>query len=368
MGDLAKYIAEVIEFVVAGVLVLFSLLLMGYVVVHPDLAALPTDLPFLTSLGGLLPVVGVALIYALGILAEGISRIMFEHGLGELTADKIKEQTSKKDREKLERKLSKADVDGLTRGEAESHRRDLEVDHYVGLREEWRMYVLAHSASLNAQVDGQLKRLRIERAAALSGGISSLALLLDVARTATHEGRPVRALVLVGLVLAAAVAARVWLVRQQVPVAPVAEDDGASASASTGQHREEARATAGTAAGHQPGHGIGRARTLSETGRWERVSRWFRDEVRNARARALAVVGAVLALGLLVDLAVEIGTEDMSLRAALLVAIATVTSCAVALSIVRLERYVNSIIRCYLALTDQTAAANERRAAKAAAA
>lgn len=90
MGDLAKYIAEVVEFVVAGVLVFFSLLLLGYVVVRPDLAELPDELPFLSSLGGLLPVVGIALIYALGIIAEGMSRIMFEHGLGELTAEKLR--------------------------------------------------------------------------------------------------------------------------------------------------------------------------------------------------------------------------------------------------------------------------------------
>ena len=310
MGDLAKYIAEVVEFVVAGVLVFFSLLLLGYVVVRPDLAALPDELPFLSSLGGLLPVVGVALIYALGIIAEGMSRIMFEHGLGELTHEKLKHHRSAR----------RAEPDAAHKAE---------VAHYEGVREEWRMYVLAHSASLNAQVDGQLKRLRIERAAALSGGISSLALLIDVAVTAAQHDMRLHGVLLVVLVLASCVAARLWLVGEQVPSAAMSAQP---------EVREHSRRT---------------------------VDEWWRHEVRLKPARAVALAGVVLSVALLCGIVVGAGSEVMGLRAALLVAALVVTCCAVALSLVRLKRYLGSIVRCYEALREKPPVANASDAAGA---
>ena len=303
MGDLAKYIAEVVEFVVAGVLVFFSLLLLGYVVVRPDLADLPADLPFLASLGGLLPVVGVALIYALGIIAEGMSRILFEHGLGELTAAKLATKATPAQKKALQEKVAAAESAASPKDRAKAGHK-VEVAHYEGVREEWRMYVLAHSASLNAQVDGQLKRLRIERAAALSGGIGSIALLIDVALVGLREEMPVRAVLLVGLVLAAAVSARLWLVQKQLPD---------TAEASDPKLRK-------------------------------------RQALQHDAAQGAALSASVLALAVLVSMVVEAGVETMGLRAALLVVTLVVTACAVALSLVRLKRYLGSIVRCYEAL------------------
>lgn len=180
------------------------------------------------------------------------------------------------------------------------------------------MYVLAHSASLNAQVEGQLKRLRIERATALSGGISALALLVDVALTAADEGMPLRGVLLVVLVLSTAVAARLWLVQTQVPDADDADK----------QHK--------------------------------------RQELLRDAARGVALAGSVLSVVLLVSLVVQAGTEIMGLRAALLFATIVVTACAVALSLVRLKRYLGSIVRCYEALREAPPLANVPNAAGAA--
>ncbi|MBL0746361.1 hypothetical protein [Nocardioides baculatus] len=312
MGDLAKYIAEVIEFVVAGVLVLFSLLLLGYVVVRPDLAELPDELPFLSSLGALLPVVGVAFIYALGILAEGMSRIMFEHGLGELTFAKLRAR----------------EFGVAVPGAAVKAAHDSEVAHYENQREEFRMYVLAHSPALSAQVEGQLKRLRIERAAALSGGISSLALLIDVAVISGKHDLAVHGVLLVVLVLASCVAARLWLVGEQVPGASELAPEPAA-----------------------------RARALQL---------WL-TEVRRNPARAVALTGAVLSAVLLVSIVAAAGSEAVALRAALLVGALVLTACSVALSLVRLKRYLGSIVRCYDALQKSSPFADGSRPAGVAA-
>lgn len=304
MGDLAKYIAEVVEFVVAGVLVFFSLLLLGYVVVRPDLDELPAEVPFLTSLGALLPVVAVALIYALGILAEGMSRIIFEHGLEELTAKELDGRGSEDQKKTLQVRLAgirvSAEKDPIRYADAEHA---VKVEHYVALREEWRMRVMAGSAPLHAQVEGQLKRLRIERAAALSGGISSLALLVDIAVLAWQDGMEFRGVLLAALVIVTAAAARLWLVRKQVP-------DVVTLPAEVKQPRRVPR----------------------------RV------------VQAAALSGSLFSLVLLVHLVVEVDTDEMSLRAALLLATLTVSACAVALSLVRLKRYLGSIVRCHDAL------------------
>ena len=56
----------------------------------------------------------------------------------------------------------------------------------------------------------------------------------------------------------------------------------------------------------------------------------------------------------------------MGVRAALLVVILVVTACAVALSLVRLKRYLSSIVRCYRALVDQPLAVADQRLEEAA--
>jgi hypothetical protein len=55
-------------------------------------------------------------------------------------------------------------------------------------------------------IDGQLKRLRIERATALSGWIASVALLVEVVRRGADDAMPARlaALALVALVTSCA--------------------------------------------------------------------------------------------------------------------------------------------------------------------
>jgi hypothetical protein len=210
MGDLAKYIAEVIEFVVAGVLVLFSLLLLGYVLARPDLADLPDELPLLTSMGALLPVVGIALVYALGILAEGMSRVVFEHGLAELTVQRLDGRGSEAMEKNFQSKRAElVDREIADRKLAAAALHTEQVAYYENLREDYRMSVLARSPSLTTQVEGQLKRLRIERATALSGSICTLALVIDFVLRAGDEGLWLRTVLLATCVLITACA--IWL-------------------------------------------------------------------------------------------------------------------------------------------------------------
>ena len=187
MGDLAKYIAEVIEFVVAGILVLFSLLLLTYVVVDPDLAGRGPDV----ALGALGPVLGLAVVYALGIMAEGVSRVAFEWHLDKETRVAI-------DRDPETGKLD---------------RKPVATADYRGLREAWRMRVMGRSVPLAVQIESQLKRLRIERASALAGVIAVVALGINLVTASLPGGVASRSWGFVFALVVAATAVALSFVR-----------------------------------------------------------------------------------------------------------------------------------------------------------
>jgi hypothetical protein len=139
--DLAKFFADIIEFIVGGVLFLASLLLFVDAISPASLASLTGDLDEAPSgLSGAYPVAGLALVYALGIVAEGVSRLLFEWRLGQLSVTLFP-----------------------------GHPRPVEE------RERQRLSVVDRSDKLADSVNAQLKRLRIERTLALSSAIATLA-------------------------------------------------------------------------------------------------------------------------------------------------------------------------------------------------
>ena len=141
MEDLAKFFADIIEFIVGGVLFLASLLLFVNAVSSASLSTVSDDLGEAPEgLSGGYTIAALAVVYALGIVAEGVSRLLFEWRLAQLSVK-------------------------LFPGEA----------HPVEERERQRLSVVDRSDKLADAINAQLKRLRIERTLALSSAIATVA-------------------------------------------------------------------------------------------------------------------------------------------------------------------------------------------------
>jgi len=143
--DLAKFFADIIEFIVGGVLFVASLLLVLHAVSTRTLEALSDGLASTPSgLDAGYTVAALAMVYAMGIVAEGVSRAIFEP--------------------RLTKRTGKA-FPG--------------ADDAVGERERLRLSVKHQSEKLDGAVNAQLKRLRIERTLALSSAIATVAFLIE---------------------------------------------------------------------------------------------------------------------------------------------------------------------------------------------
>jgi hypothetical protein len=141
--DLAKFFADVIEFIVGGVLFLASLVLLVNAISSDALEELSDSLRQAPEgFSGGYTIAALALIYATGILAEGVSRLCFEWRLKQKTADHF-------------------------RG----------PDGPVAERERQRLSVMDRSDKLAEAINVQLKRLRIERTMALSALITTIAFI-----------------------------------------------------------------------------------------------------------------------------------------------------------------------------------------------
>ena len=141
MEDLAKFFADIIEFIVGGVLFLASLILFVNAVSSASLSTVSDDLGAAPEgLNGGYTIAALALIYAFGIVAEGVSRLLFEWRLAQLSVK-------------------------LFPG----------VANPVEERERQRLSVMDRSDKLADAINAQLKRLRIERTLALSSAIATLA-------------------------------------------------------------------------------------------------------------------------------------------------------------------------------------------------
>jgi len=142
--DLAKFFADIIEFIVGGVLFLASLLLFVNAVSSASLSSVTDDLGKAPEgLSGGYTIAALAVVYALGIVAEGVSRLLFEWRLGQLSVTHFP-------------------------GEA----------HPVEARERQRLSVIDRSDKLADAINAQLKRLRIERTLALSSAIATVAFVI----------------------------------------------------------------------------------------------------------------------------------------------------------------------------------------------
>jgi hypothetical protein len=142
--DLAKFFADIIEFIVGGVLFLASLALFVNAVSSASLHTVTDDLGDAPQgLSGGYTVAALAVVYALGIVAEGVSRLLFEWRLAQLSVK-------------------------LFPGEA----------HPVEERERQRLSVVDRSDKLADAINAQLKRLRIERTLALSSAIATVSFVI----------------------------------------------------------------------------------------------------------------------------------------------------------------------------------------------
>jgi hypothetical protein len=142
--DLAKFFADIIEFIVGGVLFLASLALFVSAVSSASLHTVTKDLGDAPQgLSGAYTVAALAVVYAVGIFAEGVSRLLFEWRLAQLSVK-------------------------LFPGEA----------HPVEERERQRLSVVDRSDKLADAINAQLKRLRIERTLALSSAIATVAFVI----------------------------------------------------------------------------------------------------------------------------------------------------------------------------------------------
>jgi hypothetical protein len=150
VDKLVGYFADIVEFLVGGMLVGVASLLLLHAVA-PD--ALPydslSDLP--AEMSTPISLVALGLVYALGVFAEGVSRLATEWRLRVLTADRYPEAPA----------AWPEPNHGFTPAEREREIRRSRLRHA--------------NPSGSSEVDGQLKRLRIERTLLLALCIAAAA-------------------------------------------------------------------------------------------------------------------------------------------------------------------------------------------------
>lgn len=156
MEDFIKYLADILEFLVGGVLVAAAIVVScalffpeSFAAASDVLFTVPDSFSLIVSLGGL------GLIYGIGVIAEGISRALMEWRLSNVTHACFVAAGAVPDR------LAEADAKQWT----------------VKTREDWRAVVEADESGYRA-VTTQLSRLRIERIFLLASYIMLISLTL----------------------------------------------------------------------------------------------------------------------------------------------------------------------------------------------
>lgn len=155
MDDVAKHLVDILEYLVGGVLFLGSLAFSAHLLYPDQFAAFARDLKqvpdaFTTMIG----LAGLALTYAFGVVAEGISRNVAEPRLSYLTANAFAD-------------------DPDVHPEGPGWRARWEACRQE--RERQRSYVDNHDPALAARINDQLKRLRVERIFFLASVLCALA-------------------------------------------------------------------------------------------------------------------------------------------------------------------------------------------------
>lgn len=156
MEDFVKYLADIIEFLVGGVLIAIAFVIC-FALFFPDLIEPTMSLLFQIpdSIGLVVSLAAFALVYGLGVIIEGVSRAVVEWRLERVTVDCIS--------------AVRRPPHGLT-GPALTR-------WAVQKREKWRGIAEADEAGKRA-ISTQLSRLRVERTFLLTSYIVMVALAI----------------------------------------------------------------------------------------------------------------------------------------------------------------------------------------------
>jgi hypothetical protein len=179
VDSMAEFIASAVEFLVGGIIFTIAV---AFLLVGGSVPRLRGDeIDFLSGNAALVAAVFVAIAYAAGVAAESLARGIFEILLDRVTV----RSPAFRVRDPLGGNTPGQSDHGLTRQWNRIHARALGRDYSARQcslaceeRERQRTEVLASSkVLLNNEVQGQLKRLRLERVCSLSLVIVAVALL-----------------------------------------------------------------------------------------------------------------------------------------------------------------------------------------------
>jgi hypothetical protein len=186
---MSDFVASAVEFIVGGIL--FTLAA-GFLVITlaspggwPSLSDAQMD--FVSANSTILGIIFIAAAYATGVVGEGLARAVMEPLLDRHTVrneaflPKGLETEKTKEAEKADSDESKSRATAFRRWRTRKLLgQDYAIEHRNAARfqrEAQRAVVMRHE-QLHAEVQGQLKRLRLERVFAFSLGLTAVALLL----------------------------------------------------------------------------------------------------------------------------------------------------------------------------------------------
>ncbi|MGO3146203.1 MAG: hypothetical protein ACTIJ6_00845 [Leucobacter sp.] len=156
MEDFVKYLADIIEFLVGGVLIALAIVV-SFALFFPDLVdpVMHTLFQIPDSIGLVVSLAGLALIYGLGVIIEGVSRAVVEWRLDRVTVECISAFRQPP------QELQGAEL----------------TQWAVRTREVWRAAAEADESGKSA-ITTQLSRLRVERTFLLTSYIVMVALAI----------------------------------------------------------------------------------------------------------------------------------------------------------------------------------------------
>jgi hypothetical protein len=187
VDSMSDFVASAVEFIVGGILVTLAAGFLVLTLVDPH--GWPTlsdqQMAFASANSTLLGIIFIAAAYAAGVVGEGLARVVMEPMLDRHTV-RAKEFLPDELRARMDVKAAKAD-EAARRAIAVRRWRtrkllgaNYAMEHRTAARyqrEAQRAVVMRHD-QLHSEVQGQLKRLRLERVFAFSLGLTTAALLL----------------------------------------------------------------------------------------------------------------------------------------------------------------------------------------------
>lgn len=193
MEDFVKYLADIIEFLVGGVVMVFAIVVSAYLFIPEQLNELVqvfAEAP--NSIGTLITLTSLGLVYGLGIIFEGLSRALVEWKLDRITVKRI---SAERTLPVLVRPNDAEDIE--TPSPSEPLPQAELVIWATGIREDYRRRVEADVSGLRT-ITTQLSRLRVERTFLLASLVITLALVAKIVSTLPDftSGYPIGALIM----------------------------------------------------------------------------------------------------------------------------------------------------------------------------